>query len=180
MSIWKEYGKPVFVLVAICILAGGVLAAINAMTADKIAANEAAEATAAYFSALPEAEDFTELACDLEGVTAFLQSTNDVGYVIAAQAKGYNGQVPCAVAISNDGVILNVVFLDNDETAGLGQKVKDASFTAQFSGMAAEAFTINDIDAISGATFSSKAAVNAINLAIEAYAQIVEGGAANE
>ncbi len=180
MSKWKEFGKPVAVLLTICLLAGVVLAGVNAMTADAIAANEAAEATAAYYEALPTAEGFEELDCDIDGVTAVLRATNGVGYVVTAEAKGYGGQVPAAVAISPEGVILNVVMMENDETAGLGQKVRESAFSDQFAGMAAEAFTIDDIDAISGATISSRAAVSAINLAIEAYQQVTEGADGNE
>ena len=55
------------------------------------------------------------------------------------------------------------------ETPGLGQKVKDDAFQGQFSGMAAEAFTLDDIDAVTGATISSRAATTAINAAIEVY-----------
>ncbi|MBD5093427.1 MAG: FMN-binding protein, partial [Subdoligranulum sp.] len=55
------------------------------------------------------------------------------------------------------------------ETPGLGQKVKTDAFQGQFSGMAAEAFTISDIDALTGATISSRAATTAINAAIVAY-----------
>ncbi|MFQ9679337.1 MAG: FMN-binding protein [Ruthenibacterium lactatiformans] len=44
---------------------------------------------------------------------------------------------------------------DNDETPGLGQKVKSEAFQSQFSGMPAEEFGLSDIDAITGATISS-------------------------
>ena len=42
-------------------------------------------------------------------------------------------------------------------------------FTDQFLGRAAEPLTIDDIDAVTGATISSKAALAAVNEAIEAY-----------
>ena len=71
-----------------------------------------------------------------------------------------------------------VQFLDNDETPGLGQKVKSEAFQSQFSGMPAEEFGLSDIDAITGATISSGAAASAINAAIAAYNQ--EAGVAGE
>ena len=62
--------------------------------------------------------------------------------------------------------------MSNEEAPGLGQKVTDESFSSQFSGLPAEAFTLDDIDAIAGATISSRASVNAINLAIKAYEEV--------
>jgi Na+-translocating ferredoxin:NAD+ oxidoreductase RnfG subunit len=82
------------------------------------------------------------------------------------------------VAFNAEGTIEAVQFLDNDETPGLGQKVKSEAFQSQFSGMPAEEFGLSDIDAITGATISSGAAASAINAAIAAYNQ--EAGVAGE
>ena len=176
MNVGKQMVKPVIVLLIICAVAACILAVVHAKTEPMIEANELAEKTATYKEALPEADGFEELSTDIEGVTAVLKATNDVGYVITAQSRGYGGQVPVAVAFTNDGEISKVVCMSNDETPGLGQKVCEESFSGQFSGMAAEPFTIDDIDIISGATISSRAVTNAINLAIEAYEEIGEGG----
>jgi electron transport complex protein RnfG len=176
MSIWNNYVRPVAVLLAICLGVGLILSSINAITAPVIAQNEEESRNATYFAVLPEADSFTQLTCDIEGVTEVLEADNGAGYVICAQSRGYGGQVPAAVAISPQGVVLAVAFLDNDETPGLGQKVTGDSFSAQFSGLPAEEVTLEDIDAISGATISSKAALSAVNLAIQAYEALQEGG----
>ena len=172
---WNSYLKPVAVLLAICAAVGALLSGVNALTASAIAANEEAQSNAAYFSALPEADSFTAVECSIEGVTAVLKAENGAGYVITAQARGYGGQVPAVVAFSPEGTILSVVMMSNDETPGLGQKVTASDFTGQFSGRGAEPFTIDDVDAISGATISSKATVSAVNLAIDAFQQVTGG-----
>lgn len=74
-----------------------------------------------------------------------------------------------AVAFDEEGTITNVIGMDNTETPGLGTKVQLPDFTDQFLGRAAEPLTIDDIDAVTGATISSKAALAAVNEAIEAY-----------
>ena len=74
--------------------------------------------------------------------------------------------------LSADGVILGVTMMDNSETPGLGQKVTEPAFSAQFAGKTAEPLTIDEIDAVTGATISSRAAVSAIDLAIAAYREI--------
>ena len=71
--------------------------------------------------------------------------------------------------VDDEGTIANVIGMDNTETPGLGTKVQLPDFTDQFLGRAAEPLTIDDIDAVTGATISSKAALAAVNEAIEAY-----------
>ena len=175
MKQWTEYIKPVTVLLLICLLAGIVLSGINLLTAPAIAVNDEAMQSAAYFAALPEAEAFTELECSTDGVTAALAADNGKGYVIAAQSRGYGGMVPVVVAFSSDGTIQNVVMMDNGETPGMGSKVADPSFIENFTGRSAVPMALEDIDAITGATISSRAALNAVNLAITEYQSIIGG-----
>lgn len=177
MKLWKEFIRPATVLLVICLLVGAALAAVNEVTSPIIAKNEADSLNETYFAVLPQADDFESLDCSIDGVTAVLRATNGEGYVITAQSRGYGGQVPAAVVFSNKGEILCVKMLSNDETPGLGQKVMESSFTDQFTGRGTEQMELGDIDAISGATISSKAALKAINLACQAF-QAVTGGAA--
>lgn len=175
MKLWKNYLRPAVTLMVICLLVGAALAAVNAATAPAIAANELASLNATYAAVLPEADGFEALDCSIEGVTAVLRAKNGAGYVITAQSQGYGGQVPAAVAFGADGTILRVAMLSNDETPGLGQKVTEESFTGQFSGRKAAQMTLADIDAVSGATISSRAALSAVNLACAAFEQVVGG-----
>ncbi len=177
MKTYKEYIKPIVVLSVLCLVVGAALALVNHITAPLIAANEEAETNATYFALLPDADAFTQIEYESEGVTAVLKADNGAGYIVTAKSKGYSGDVPAAVAFSNDGSIIKVIMMDNDETPGMGQKVTEDSFCGQFAGMAAEEFTIDDIDAVSGSTISSKAAVNAIDLAIRAYNDVIGGAA---
>lgn len=168
-SLWSSVLKPAVVLVVICTIVGFLLGTVNNLTLPTIMANREARAWATYSSLIPEASDFVALECDVPGVTACMEAADGKGFAITAQAKGYSSQVPMAVAFDDEGVITNVIGMDNTETPGLGTKVKDAAFTDQFIGRAAEPMTLDDIDAITGATISSKAALAALNEAIEAY-----------
>ena len=98
------------------------------------------------------------------------------GIVMKVQGQGFGGKVPCVVAFDMEGTIIGVKFLENSETKGYGSRLyEDSSFAAQFAGMPAESFAIGDIDALAGATVSSKAAVEALNTAIDTYNQLKEG-----
>ena len=140
-TLWNSLVKPAVVLVLICAIVGFLLGSVDNL-------------------ALP---------CDVPGVTACMEATDDLGYAVIAQSKGYSSQVPMAVAFDDEGTITNVIGMDNTETPGLGTKVQLPDFTDQFLGRTAEPLTIDDIDAVTGATISSKAALAAVNEAIEAY-----------
>lgn len=168
-SRWNELAKPVVVLVVICAIVGFLLGSVDSLTLPTITANREARAWATYSALIPEASDFTELPNDNPAVTALMEAADDKGYAVIAQSKGYSGQVPMAVAFDTQGTITSVIGMTNTETPGLGTKVLDPEFTDQFVGRAAEPMTIDDIDAITGATISSKAALAAINGAIEAF-----------
>ena len=146
-TLWNSLVKPAVVLVLICAIVGFLLGSVDNLTLPTIPANREALAWATYNALIPEATDFEALSCDVPGVTALMEADDDLGYA----------------------VIANVIGMDNTETPGLGTKVQLPDFTDQFLGRAAEPLTIDDIDAVTGATISSKAALAAVNEAIEAY-----------
>ena len=160
-TLWNSLVKPAVVLVLICAIVGFLLGSVDNLTLPTITANREARAWATYNALIPEATDFEALSCDVPG--------DDLGYAVIAQSKGYSSQVPMAVAFDDEGTIANVIGMDNTETPGLGTKVQLPDFTDQFLGRAAEPLTIDDIDAVTGAPISSKAALAAVNEAIEAY-----------
>lgn len=168
-SAWASLAKPALVLVLICAIVGFLLGTVDNLTLPTILANREARAQATYSALIPEAAGFVELPSDVPGVTAFMEAADGKGYAVIAQAKGYSSQVPMAVAFDGEGVITSVIGMDNTETPGLGTKVQLPEFTDQFVGRAAEPMTIDDIDAVTGATISSKAALAALNEAIEAF-----------
>lgn len=175
-TIWAEFAKPVVVLLTICVVTSGLLALTNAVTEPIIKENAIKAADATRTALLPDAENFVRFTTDVAGVTEAYKTSNEAGFVITAEAKGYAGSVPVMVAFSQDGKIVAVNFLTNSETPGLGQKVRDEKFSDQFKEMPAEPFGLSAIDSIAGATISSSAAVTAINSAIETY--LAENGAA--
>ncbi len=177
MKLWEDFLRPVVTLVVICVVTSALLAYTNGVTAPIIEENTIRIANETRTALLPEAEGaFTEVEVDVENVTEAYAADNGAGYVISAAAKGYGGDVPVMVAFSADGEIVAVKFLDNDETPGLGQKVKDAAFQDQFAGRAASEMTLSDIDGLSGATFSTNGALNGVNAAIKAYQTITGEG----
>ena len=174
----KEKFAPTIVLGCICLIASLLLAAVYQITAPQIEAITIANANASRQEVMPEATSFSEVDCELvDGVQEVYVSDNGTGYVITAGAKGFGGTVVVMTAIDQTGTIEKVKVTDvSTETAGLGSKTADASYTDQYTG--GQVIT-NDaegegqyIKPISGATYSSKAVFAAVSAALEQYAQI--------
>ncbi len=102
-------------------------------------------------------------------------SGNQIGYLITStSAESYGGNVQIAVGITNEGELTGIGFLSISETPGLGMNAKEPAFKDQFIGKKAENLEVtktgasadNQIEAISGATITSKAVTNATDAAI--------------
>ena len=100
---------------------------------------------------------------------------NVIGYLINATSNdGYNGTVQISIGITNEGTVTGIGFLTLAETPGLGMKADEPEFKGQFTGKTADIFEVtktapsadNQIQAISGATFTSNAVTGAANAAV--------------
>ena len=89
--------------------------------------------------------------------------------------KGYGGNVWLMVGLLPDGNIQNMAVLEHKETPGLGTKMNDYEFKKQFFGKNPSSFNLKvekdggDVDALTGATITSRAYGQAIQLAFDSY-----------
>lgn len=172
----SDFVLPIGVLLLICIVASALLAYTNSVTAPIIeaAAEEAAEQ--ARIAVMPEADGFEELQVDglPETVTGVYEATNGVGYVFMLTADGYGGRDTLSITcgIDSEGKITDTQVLSHSETVGLGSKITGDDFRGQFVGKDA---SLEGVDIISGATFSSNYYINAIRDAFTAYDLVKEG-----
>lgn len=175
-SVVSDFVLPIGVLLLICIVASALLAYTNSVTAPIIeaAAEEAAEQ--ARIAVMPEADGFEELQVDglPETVTGVYEATNGVGYVFMLTADGYGGRDTLSITcgIDSEGKITDTQVLSHEETVGLGSKITGDDFRSQFVGKDA---SLEGVDIISGATFSSNYYINAIRDAFTAYDLVKEG-----
>lgn len=120
----------------------------------------------------------------IEGVyTAKNTEGETMGYVVNVTTKeGYGGAITISVGTDADGTILGLAFLTLNETAGLGMNAANESFYQQYVGRDVDEFTVvktgstspEQIDAISGATITSKAVTKAVNAAVFVIKQMAE------
>ena len=89
------------------------------------------------------------------------------GYVIESTAYGYNGDVDLMVGVSNEGKVTGLVVEDMQETRGLGaDALTNVPFLAQYLLTGGDAEVGTTVDALTGATVSSKAITKAVNSAV--------------
>ena len=155
--------KSIVVILCICLIIAVAMAVINNVTAPKIEeANRQAEQEALRI-VLKDATEFEKVEGSYpESVTAIYRDTGDQGYVAMLNAKGYDSSNPIKIAVGFDmeGTILQChVISCSGETSGIGTKVADESFLNTFVGKDA---SLSEVDAISGATISSSAVIDAV------------------
>ena len=108
---------------------------------------------------------FEKLSIDGLEAHAVLRGGETLGYTVQQTVQGYAGPIELVVGLRPDRTISGVhVGGENfKETENLGAKAKDAAFTDQFVGKTIPVELEQDIDAIAGATITSRAVVDGVN-----------------
>lgn len=170
-------------LTLICLVAALALGYTNYITEGPIAEQVAMANEAARKETLPTAESFKEVdtsSYDMaeygDILEVFEGTANDkvAGYTMKVTTKGYGGSFEVTIGISSEGKVTGVSVGSNSETAGLGANATKESFRNQYidkdasqtigvtkSGSPSE----NEINALTGATITSKAVTKAVNTA---------------
>lgn len=195
--------KDAGILFAITLIAGLILGFVYELTKEPIRIQEEKAVQEACQAVFEEAGELTfeeevyvpdealqaELAVDgvqIGTIYKALSLEGDLqGYVVESTTKeGYGGDIVLYVGVTTDGTVSGVSILDISETPGLGMNA-EAVLVPQFKGVQTESFTYtktgstaeDEIDAISGATITTKAVVNAVNGAVRVVTEdLLKGG----
>lgn len=200
--------KEAGILFAITLIAGLVLGFVYELTKEPIRIQQELKVQRACAAVFPAAEEGSlvfeqskyvpdetfaaELAATgVEIGKVFEAASADgsfYGYVVeSTTSEGYGGDIILYVGVTNDGILSGVSILDIAETPGLGMQAEDV-LIPQFGNKQVPEFTYtktgstseSEIDAISGATVTTKAVTNAVNGGLKVALNLMEGGAANE
>ncbi len=178
----KGIGYCTVVLLLISGIIATLVASVNAITSDKIAANSEAAVREKIDMIFGDNKGYTDVTADyaaVDGVTAVYEVISSTGgenfYCIRSESAGYGGMVEMLTGFDCDGRIVGVKVLSADgETPGLGSRIEDERFLGGFTGKNYD--TPAQIDGWSGSTVSSKAATNAVNSACSVMELIIGGG----
>ncbi|MDO5400120.1 MAG: FMN-binding protein [Eubacteriales bacterium] len=130
-------------------------------------ANAQAEHLSIMQTLLPGSESFTLEPYAGEDDTIRSVHKAENGYVIETVTRGYADDITMLVGVSNRGTVTGLVVRDMAETFGLGAgALTDHVFLSQFLNTAGEAQVGEGVDAISGATVTSKAIARSVNSAV--------------
>lgn len=164
-------------LLLICGAVAAALAGVNSITAPIIRAAKAEKAKAAIEAVLPGGGQATIFADDTGLVRAVYES--EVGYAVKVTPTGFNGQIEMMVGIDKEGNVLAISIISQTETAGLGAVAaantgSGKNFREQFAGASGSVSVSKDggaIDAITGATITSRAICEGVNAALACVAR---------
>ena len=194
--------KDALVLTAITLIAGVCLGGVYEITKDPIAKAQESATQESYKAVFADAASFedlegfdadaaTKIAADAgytdDDITNCVVAKDDAGQAIGyvtpiTSHAGYGGDITFSMGVTNGYSITDI-----SETAGLGMKAKEDGFMSQFAGIPAQILEVTksgktadtEIEAISGATITSKAVTYGVDAGLTYYNSLV-GGASNE
>lgn len=112
-------------------------------------------------------------------------SENVIGYVMTVIShEGSQADITLSVGVQKDGTINGYSIISMNETPGLGVLIDEDAFKSQFNNKKADTFIVvktaptaeNEIEAVTGATISSKAVANSINACLIYFHTVLQGG----
>lgn len=154
---FNDYLKPVLVLMCICLVVTGILAFSFNVTDPIIKENARIAAEKARIELIPEATGFEEITIEnkdeIPGFVDAYKSENGVGIVVTAANRGYGGPVEAMISVDNEGKVIGIKVMSHEETSGIGSRALESSYLENYKGKS----DANEVDGISGVTFTSKA-----------------------
>ncbi|MBQ6569042.1 MAG: RnfABCDGE type electron transport complex subunit G [Clostridia bacterium] len=179
----KDILIPTLSLFLICLVVTALLAVTNHKTAPLIAEISAQNEAEQRKVVLPAAETFEQVTGHDNAFAGYTPDGTLCGFVFTEKEKGYGGEITVMVGIDTAANVTGVSILEHGETPGLGANVTKDKFLEQYKqNMTGELSVTKDggtIDAVTGATISSRAVTRAVNAAYADYKAIIsEGGMA--
>lgn len=201
MNDTKSMIKNALILFAITLVAGVLLGIVYQVTKEPIAyqqklaqdkANQSVFAAASTFDDvdLDESKAAAAVADHTGVVIESIKEAKDssgagLGYVIQIKSKGYGDVITYTVGITNESMINGISIISIAETPGLGMNAEKV-IAPQFVDKSATTFTVakngqvtdpdTQIEAISGATITSKAVTEGVNAAVAYFDNALKGG----
>ena len=172
-------------LFAITIIAGFSLGFVNELTVGPIEKGKIERKVNALKQVLPEFDNNpveeiqllkSEFAKDSVEVYPAFKNNEFVGAaIIGSTEKGFSGLIKIMVGFTPDGTIKNIEVLEQKETPGLGTKMKDDKYLAQYRAKNPSDFNLKvtkdggEVDALTGATITSRAFGEAVQMAYDEF-----------
>ena len=143
-----------------------ILLALSAALAPVEAENTAAEREAIFQTLLPGGGPYVEEPYSGEDTNISAVYRGTTGYIVETVTAGYAGDITMLVAVDFDGAVVGAVVREMEETFGLGaEALSDAGFLSQLIWSRGELAVGNNVDALTGATVTSRAVARGVSSA---------------
>lgn len=186
-------------LMLICLVAGAALAVTYRLTKEAIEERALEKQLRALKVVLPQATHFSDrkAGVEIDYYEGFDREEQVVGYAVPGEAKGYSSVIQVVVGIDPDGWITGIKITEQKETPGLGTRAVEVPstrtfweailgrgeaeepgrpwFEAQFTGKLLEDLKVvtgetdTEIQALTGATITSRAVTDAVRESMERF-----------
>jgi electron transport complex protein RnfG len=172
----KSQSWIIISLLLICLLSATLLSFVYVKTKVKIEAQKLIELNQRLSELLPQAKTFQEIIKDTLWL-CFDSNNKEIGLIFRVAPQGYGGPIPILVALNLDSTI-NRIYIGSaaeglKETPGLGYKIRELNFLEQFIMKNYHSLKLakdgGKIQAVTGATISSRAVVNGVKAGIERF-----------
>ncbi len=165
--------KVAFNLIMACFISGCVIGVVYFVTAP----------VAAQKAEIMKQDSMKELVKDADSFKPVPGKENwfeaqaggkTIAYVVPGESKGYGGRIKMLVAVNKDGKVIDYSILEHNETPGLGDNASKPAFRSQFRDKTSEQLVVvkdkakvDNIQAMTGATISSRAVTKAVKGAVD-------------
>ena len=153
---------PIIFITAVVFASVGLVTWTDSITKDKIEEQKEQQIQSMLKEMFPSMSEYTFE----DDIYTIYSDGAGVGYAFLAVGKGYGGDIDILIGLEDETTIKGITIISQSETPGLGSRIAESSFASAFAGL-----NINDVvlrkdggqvDAITGATISSEAVVDAV------------------
>ena len=174
----RDYVKYAGILFAITLITALLLGVVNLFTAPVIEKNSADNLKLATEVVVdgeidnsPATNYPVEGKSTVQSITSYINSEDRIVYAVKVVPAGYGGDIEMMIGFNNRGMVTGIEIINMSETPGLGAVAKDnEQWLSQFMGKGQD-----ELDAITGATITSKAIQQGVNDARAQVMRIVGG-----
>jgi Na+-translocating ferredoxin:NAD+ oxidoreductase subunit G len=173
----KEVIKISTTLTLICLVCAFLLALAYNAAERPIALNQKKAIQESIAVLAPQATKQEKAKINGKDVWELYQGNNLIGYAVIVSGQGYGGEIKMMTIVDTAlKQIKGIEIIESNETPGLGSKIQEKDFRDQFKNLKViepieytkeKPTKPNQIQAITGATISSKSVVKILNKEIE-------------
>lgn len=180
--IWRDllhaYGRPLGSLLGVILVTGAVITGIHQYTDLDTARLEVQVRQELLAQVMPQAATSSETPYQANGALSITAGYSEdnllVGYCVEVQSYGFGGVITMVVGVDLDGSVTGVSVTDHKESSGVGTLAMTQAFLSRYVGLSGTIRTSgsNAVDAVSGATATSRAITAGVNRALAIMANL--------